>query len=70
MKVGDLVKITVVGEYTMDDPLISEGDKAVVLKVYKGDSGWLKDETLYKIAMFKDGYIIENLLGKEIKKFE
>jgi len=68
MTVGDLVKISVIGEYIMDDPLISEGDKAIVLKVYKGDSGWLKDETLYKIAMFKDGYIIDNLLPNEIKK--
>ena len=68
MKVGDLVKITVLGEYNMDDPWVSEGDKAIVLKVYEGDGGWLKGETLYKIAMIKDGYIIEHLLDKEIKK--
>jgi hypothetical protein len=70
VKVGDLVKITVVGEYNMDDPLISEGDKAIVLKVYEGDSGWVEGEILYKIAMIKDGHIIEHLLGTEIKKFE
>ena len=54
----------------MDDPLISEGDKAIVLKVYEGDSGWVEGEILYKIAMIKDGHIIEHLLGTEIKKFE
>lgn len=70
MKVGDLVKITLLGEYNMDDPWVSEGDKAIVLKVYEGDSGWTKDEILYKIAMLKDGYVIEHLLGTEIKKFE
>jgi len=70
MKVGDLVRITLLGEYNMDDPWISEGDKAIVLKVYEGDDGWTKGEILYKIAMIKDGHIMEHILGKEIKKFE
>ena len=70
MKVGDLVLITAIGETNMDDLWISEGDKAIILKVYKGDGGvdWLKGEVLYKIAMLKDGYIIEHLLDKEIIK--
>ena len=70
MKVGDLVLITAIGETNMDDLWISEGDKAIILKVYKGDGGvdWLKGEVLYKIAMLKDGYIVEHLLDKEIIK--
>ena len=70
MKVGDLVLITAIGESNMDDLWVSEGDKAIILKVYKEDGGvdWLKGEVLYKIAMLKDGYIIEHLLDKEIIK--
>ncbi len=66
MKVGDLVKITPLGERNIEDPRISKGDKAIVLKVCKG--GWAKYEFLYKIVMIKDGYMIENLDAKEIKK--
>jgi hypothetical protein len=67
MKVGDLVEITLLGEYNMDDPWISEGDKAIVLDIYYGMDGWVKGEILYKIAMIKDGYVIEHLLDTEIK---
>ena len=73
MKVGDLVKITLIGQYNMQDPWypISEGDKAVVLKIYESDISCTKGfegQQLYKIAMIKDGYIIDHLLEKEIKK--
>ena len=73
MKVGDLVIITTAGQYTM--PSRSEGDKAIVLKVYEPDRScpnWkcLKGQQLYRIAMFKDGCIIDCVFEKEIKKFE
>jgi hypothetical protein len=67
MKVGDLVEITLLGEYNMDDPWISEGDKAIVLDIYYGMAGWTKGEVLHKIALVKDGHVIEHLLDTEIK---
>jgi len=70
MKVGDLVKITLEGEYHIDNPWISEGDNAIVLKVYEGEDGLTKGETLYKIAIVKGGHIVEDLLAKEIEKIE
>jgi len=69
MKVGDLVRYTCT--YSIHKDCV--GKIGIILKTRESDSSCTKGfqgQLLYKIAMSKDGYIIDNILASEIEKFE